>query len=175
MPTTTTNGVPYPLGTDPLGETDLRVKALAEYIDDLVNTRANVYAGAAQTLTTAVAAALAMNSEDVDPKALHSTVTNNSRITVATPGRYLVVAQVGFVSNATGYRQLGILKNGTAVASVRIPAVSGTSMTIQCVADVLCVATDYIEAQAVQTSGGNLDTVAGSTTTFLHATFVGKV
>lgn len=175
MPTTTTNGAPYPLGTDPLGETDLRIKALAEFVDDRLNTRAKVYAGAAQTLTTGVAAVVAFNSEETDAKALHSTAVNTSRVTAAVAGRYEVKGQCAFVSNATGYRQVALLKNGAAFASVRVPTVSGASTNLQVVGSVALAATDYVELQVLQTSGGNLDTVAGQANTWLDVTLTGAV
>lgn len=172
----TTNGVPYPAGTSALSTWASLMLSLAQFVDDRLNWRCKVYAGAAQTLTTAVAAVVAFNSEETDVKLMHDTAVNPSRITPNKAGRYEVKAQVAFVSNATGYRQVAILKNGAAVASVRQPTVSGASTNLQAVASVVCNGTtDYLEMQVLQTSGGNLDTVAGQANTWLDATLTGAV
>lgn len=169
----TANGVPYPAGTSALSTWAATMLALAQFLDDRLNTRCKVYDNAAQTLTTGVAAVVSCEGEDTDAKGLHNPAVNPSRITVATAGRYEVKAQCAFVANATGYRQVAILKNGAAVASVRVPAVSGVSTTLQAVGSVLCAVNDYIEMQVLQTSGGNLDTVAGAANTWLDATLTG--
>lgn len=36
MPSSTAKGFPYPVGSDKLGDTDLRIKALADYLNDNV-------------------------------------------------------------------------------------------------------------------------------------------
>jgi hypothetical protein len=138
--------------------------------------RARAYQSAATTLTSGAAqVALALGSEDVDGVQgdnLHSTVTNTSRMTIVTAGRYRAIGQVTFVANATGYRTVALFKNGSTVAATRLQAGPTVTHFQQCVEEILCAAGDYIEVAAAQSSGGNLDTVAGQTSTFLHVVWV---
>lgn len=135
--------------------------------------RCYAYQGAAQTLTTGVLTAVTMDGEITDTDGMHSTVTNNSRLTIVTAGRYRVFSQVAFVSNATGYRTVTLRKNGTDVAFTRANAVNGIAHIQQTYNEILCVAGDYLETAAQQTSGGNLNLTAASNATFIHAVWCG--
>lgn len=140
--------------------------------DSSAQNTVNAYAGSAQTLTTSTAAMVDLDNEAHDQGAMHSNVTNNSRITIPTAGDgiYLFVGQVAFVSNSTGYRRARILGGGAVVlAGVKIPAVNGDETIIQVATIRSAVATDYVELEAWQNSGGNLDTVAGVGNTFFAA------
>ena len=55
------------------------------------------------------------DSEDFDTDGFHSTSSNTSRITIPSGkgGKYLLVAQTTFASNATGVRIWKIFKNGS--------------------------------------------------------------
>lgn len=140
--------------------------------------RCRAFQGAAQTLTTATLTAVTLDSEDTDTgpggvaDPLHSTAVNTSRMTIVTPGRYRVIASSAFASNATGYRECTIKRTGTTVAQSRHQAANGGVHIEQCVDEVLCVAGDYIEMFAAQSSGGNLALIAGTANTFLHVVWV---
>ena len=136
--------------------------------------RARAYFSAGtQTLTTAVAAAGAGGDEDTDTDTMHSTVTNTSRLTIVTAGRYRVTGSVGFAANATGYRAVYLRKTGTTMAETRLSSSQASVRhTQQCIDEILCVAGDYLEVWAEQGSGGNLNLAAGQSVTFLHAVWV---
>lgn len=115
---------------------------------------------AAQTMTTGSTTALAFDTERFDTNAIHDTVTNNSRLTAKTAGKYLVFASVSWVANATGTRGLSVRKNGSDfLASVlhaaNDEAGTGTEQVIALLTNL--AVNDYLEAMVVQTSGGNLD------------------
>src|SRR6266498_153432 len=74
---------------------------------------ARVYHNVAQTTTTAIALALAFNSERFDTDTIHDTLTNNTRLTCKTAGVYEIGGGVEFAANATGVRSLQIRLNGT--------------------------------------------------------------
>jgi len=117
-----------------------------------------------QSLTTAVAAAIAFDAERYDTTAFHDTASNTSRFTIPSgmAGKYLITGCVEFANNATGVRALSIRHNvgGTLLAAVNTPAISGdtTILTIATIYD-LAVG-DYVELFAYQTSGGALTTLA---------------
>jgi hypothetical protein len=127
------------------------------YIGSRAYNNANI------SLSTAVAT-LTFNSgrHEHDPNGvIHSDVTNNSRMTCRTTGLYHIGASVEFAANATGYRLLQIILNGaTTIAIQTCQAVTNgdpTRMTIYAVYPLN--ATDYVEVQAYQTSGGALNVV----------------
>jgi hypothetical protein len=95
---------------------------------------------------------------------------SGSRLTVNTPGRYLIVANLRWTSNSTGYRFIDIRKNaggsgsgGSAVSTDVRPAVNGNATTHS--ASVILpglVAGDYLELFGFQSSGGGLQFNTGS-------------
>jgi hypothetical protein len=126
---------------------------------------ARVFNSANLSITNATDTALTFNSEtfDSDPNgAIHDTASAQARLTIRTAGLYLFVAGVSFATNATGYRQVYLRVNGTAVlASVTCPAVSASVQTDIVVTAVnTMAATDFCEVIVVQTSGGALNVQA---------------
>lgn len=111
-----------------------------------------------QTLNTGVTTVMTANSERWDNDAMHSTVTNTSRITIQTEGRYSVASTVKFDAHATGVRGVDFLVNGTtayeAAGSTAVGAGVAEVLTSQRYIDLN--ASDYVETRAVQTSGTNL-------------------
>jgi hypothetical protein len=124
----------------------------------------------AQTLTSSVEAGLLLDSEVIDNDNGHSTVTNTTRYTGQTPGWYLAFCGVQFASNVNGLRQAGIGQSGTPVGGdsmMTVPA-TGAVMGVQVTAFVfLNGTTDYVEARALQTSGGNLNVIFARLRVFL--------
>lgn len=115
-----------------------------------------------QTVSTGLWTPLTLDSTVVDSYGMHSNSTNNSRATAQVAGWHLVSAASCWVSNATGWRGIRILKNGsTAIAG------SGTEITANS-SGVTAIATpsvfvylnvgDYVEGEGYQTSGANLAT-----------------
>lgn len=107
------------------------------------------------TLTT-----VALDAELIDTNSLHSTVTNNSRITIAKTGLYLVFCQIAWVANTSGRRFATIIKNGSAIdtdlSDNRAPTSAGEARNS--IFKLLSLtAGDYLEAQVLQNSGGALN------------------
>lgn len=118
----------------------------------------SVFHSVSVSIATATPTFLAANSELYDNNGMHSTVTNNSRITAVTAGRYLVIGSMEYASSATGYRSIAIRANGTDIyEGTTVPAVSGAVTRISMARTVVLAANDYVEAQAYQASGGNLN------------------
>lgn len=120
----------------------------------------SVFNSAAQTLTTNVLTILTANSENFDNDAMHSTVTNTSRITCQTAGRYLFIANVTFVANATGGRLLDFVVNGVGLTGsgmqFQSPG-SGSAINLTYARMITLAVSDYVETRVRQISGGNLD------------------
>jgi hypothetical protein len=109
-----------------------------------------------QSMTTAVALILNWDTENWDTGTMHDLSTNPSRITIARTGKYIVEALVLIEGpSTTGIRQLAILKNGANVGyNYGIPIASGCTIQLMTILDL--VATDYLQVQVYQNSGGAL-------------------
>lgn len=136
------------------------IQRLARDVNPLV-PQARVYNNAALTLTTGTVATLTFNTERFDSGSLHSTSSNTGRLTAPVTGLYMAGAHVSFASNATGIRLLRVRLNGSTVIGTQLmPAVSGDSTVVSVSTLYQLTAGDYVEAQAYQTSGGNLNVEA---------------
>lgn len=138
-----------------------------------VQPRAGVYNNTTQSINDATNTALTFNTEDFDVGTMHDTGSNTSRLTIpaSAGGLYWVDANATFATNATGYRQLFIRKNGTTnVLSGVINLGNATTVTqVNCSGLVVLAAADYLEVMAFQSSGGALN--VGSATREFSAQF----
>lgn len=131
---------------------------------------ARVYNTGSQTITTATWTALTLNSERFDTDAFHSTSANTERFTIPSGlgGKYLINANIGFAANTTGQRGVRLrLNDATTLAQDLRETMSdgalGTRMAISCVYEL--VATDYIEVEVWQDSGGDLSSEVAANAT----------
>jgi hypothetical protein len=122
---------------------------------------ARVYNNANQSIPNSAWQSLSYNSERWDTDNIHDTVTNNSRLTCKTAGKYLVVAQVAFALNNTGARALRIMKNGSSViAKLNLKAQAiGYDDRWGLSSIVSLEVNDYLTCDAWQNSGGDLNVV----------------
>jgi len=119
----------------------------------------SVYHNTTQTKTTGTSlSALSANSENYDNDSMHSTVTNNSRITIQTAGRYEVGVVLSWAASATGNRALAFTVNGTTdyVVDIRTGTASN-STAISGSRTLVLAAGDYVEPSVWQSSGGDLN------------------
>jgi hypothetical protein len=119
---------------------------------------ARVYHNAAQSVTNNALTALAFNSERFDTDAIHDTVTNNSRLTATTAGKYQITGSAQFAGNANGVRIVQIRKGGATVLASQTTINIGANamdLTITTLEDM--AAGDYVELVIYQDSGGALN------------------
>jgi len=109
-------------------------------------------------LTNNTDTVIGLDTEAFDTDAYHSTVTNTSRFTVPAgkAGYYMITGQANFSSNATGYRNVAILKNGVVVTTTRLTAINGAQMFVDITAIAYGAENDYFELQQWQNSGVTL-------------------
>jgi hypothetical protein len=142
-----------------------------------ITPSARVYNNTAIPIPHNTTTELPFNSKRWDNNSIHSTTTNNRRLTCRTAGLYSINGHVQFASNATGSRVASILLNGThVIANMRVPAVSDGA-TVLTVSTVWSLAVgNYVELRVYQTSGGNLDVlVTASYSPEFGMTYLGKV
>jgi hypothetical protein len=119
----------------------------------------SVFHSGTQSLVSGAATIMEADSENFDNDAMHSNVTNNSRITIQTAGRYLLYARSNFASNATGVRETRFQKNGALlVTAFTGPPANGANTRYVATISVVAAVADYFEVAFNQTSGGNLTT-----------------
>lgn len=100
---------------------------------------------------------------------------DGSKITIRTAGVYVVTATIQFAANGTGFRQLEILLNGTTVIGKEVEAGNSSySSTLNASTIYSFAATNYIQCQVYQNSGGNLAYDVGIGTMTLSAAWVGQ-
>lgn len=118
----------------------------------------SVFASASQSVASSSTTTLTADSENYDNDGMHSTVSNTSRITIQTPGRYLFSARVSFAAGNSGIRQVLLYRNGAeALGSCLLPTAGGgfsTSFVVTTTA--LMSAGDYVETRVLHTQGTNL-------------------
>lgn len=83
------------------------------------------------------------------------------RLSIPTPGVYMLSAQCTWASNATGRRDLRILVSGGTAAQTYMPAAPSTSTTLSVATLYELAAGDYVQLGARQSSGGDLLVTAG--------------
>ena len=117
-----------------------------------------------QSVANNTSTAITWNSESFDTDGFHDTSTNTSRITIPAGkgGKYLVIGQVSWDNNTSGYRNVQLYKNGSNVRiNAMTPSSQYPSQPIQS-AILDLVATDYLEIYCDQNSGGARDVYKGT-------------
>jgi hypothetical protein len=126
---------------------------------------ANAYHSVAQSIATATWTIVALNSERYDTDTIHDLVTNNSRLTCKTAGKYMITASVEFAANATGNRLLelrlntgGVAQGGTILAAdYRSNMGAGVVTRLSVSRQFSMAVNDYVELNVYQDSGGALN------------------
>ena len=112
-----------------------------------------VYNSATQNVTNASNTVLTADSELYDLDSMHSTVSNTSRITATTAGKYRIGAVVEWDSGATGRCEVYLLVNGSTAHALSIAA-SVAGLTQNGTTILTLAAGDYVEVRVWQNSGG---------------------
>ena len=122
----------------------------------------------AVTLGNAAWSSLALTEIVDTPDTMHDDVTNPSRITFKTAGRFVVESRVTFGTNATGTRGLQVRANaagnvasGTALPPSYIPGNSVAGTVPAVTFEYVFAVNDYVEMFIYQNSGAGLALVVG--------------
>jgi hypothetical protein len=117
-----------------------------------------------QSISSGVDTKITFETEDLDTDTMHDTITNNTRITINTPGLYLFNFLIRFAGNSTGIRYVQFKKNNATVNASRFTFFpnSNNEMTVSGSLILNCNTDDYIELEAYQNSGANLNIIAAS-------------
>lgn len=120
-----------------------------------VDISCKVTKSAVQTISDNTLTIITWDQEDYDTDGMHDNVTNNSRITIKTAGKYSVMVQGAWTSDTTGLRDIQIMKNSATLGRTRYSPEGNGDHVISAVDDF--AVNDILEVEVRQTSGGNLD------------------
>lgn len=125
-----------------------------------VRPAASVHASSAQAVTTgATGEVLACAAEDYDSDGMHSTVTNNSRLTIKTAGLWLFTSTVLFASDTTGNRGVSFRIDDTSnTERMLVPCAGGSNSTVLTATMVAVFdVNQFVETRAIHTKGSDLN------------------
>lgn len=131
-------------------------------------TRPNVRVtkSANQTIVPGTPIALTWDVETFDTANLHSTTTNNTRLTASRTGKWLVMASVGWATETAGYRQVMIRANfggGTDYAFAAVPMDANTDrITLNVTALVNLNSDEFVEIVVIHDSGADRTVTSAS-------------
>ena len=136
---------------------------------------ANVYKNVTQSIANATWTTITFDSENFDTDSFHSTSTNTSRMTIPSGknGKYLVTANLSFPTNTTGMRASMIRKNGADYAKGTWIGAFNEAVGLIATQIIDLVATDYVEMQVYQDSGGSLNIQYESVSSQFSITYLG--
>lgn len=119
-----------------------------------------------QSIAHNTSTVVALNTETYKTSGItHSNVTNNSRVTMDSAGKYLFTANVSWGANATGFRALVFKINGTTYVGIaRMMAITTASEQSyqMAVTEWNASAGDYVEIEVFQNSGSSINIETGS-------------
>ena len=152
-------GAGYPLDVAAVeADGSASTPARSDHVHKNMDIGARVYNDAAITLTDNVTKFLTFNQERYDTDTIHSTSSNTDRLTATTAGKYLIIGNIEFVSNATGRRNLAIELNATTFIAEMEWDTNQNAITRVSICTIYDLsATDYVRLRAFQNSGGNLN------------------
>lgn len=119
-----------------------------------------VYKSSIQSIPNVTATAIQLNLERYDTDEIHDNVTNNTRLTCKTAGKYVITAQLRMAANTNGSRTLYINLNGSTIIAmtVELNPTAGDSPMLNITTIYNLAVNDYIEMIVYQNSGGALNT-----------------
>ena len=137
----------------------------------------SVTKSAVQSIANATATTLTWDGELFDTSTFHDNSTNNSRITIPAgkDGYYQVTAFASPTGNATGIREITVAKNAGLTSLFDSTLNTGTATSIGFGVSGICslVATDFLQVQVYQNSGGSLNYNYQSFITYFSVTYLG--
>lgn len=128
----------------------------------LYNEGARVYHSLAQSIPNLTTVYLAFNGERYDTDTIHNAVTNNSRLTCQTAGKYIISATISYASNPTGLRRLSIyLNRASSIAHVTLDACSADATRLVASTIYHLGVGDYAEISTLHNAGIAIDIQRG--------------
>ena len=106
----------------------------------------------AENVTDTTLTTLTFDTNDYDSGGVHSTSTNNSRLTAPVAGVYEITGDVIWHPNSAGTREMEIVKNGTTTVAYAEMPPGSSSVGQEVTTQLRLAAGDYVELQLFQNS-----------------------
>jgi len=135
-------------------------------------TACRVTTTANQTIGNFSDTSIAFDAEVWDTGSMHSTTTNNTRLTATRAGVYLVVGNIRWASVGADTRSLWIALTGNQIARVGVQNVEDMEVSTITRMSV----GDYVELKVRQNSAGSVDvTLTGTRSPIFAAAYLGSI
>lgn len=158
-------------GADLILGSGIRARMAGQNRVRFLNSMVKVTTSAATSMINNAYTSVAFGAEIFDTDGLHDNVTNNTRLTAALAGKYLIIGTLGYTSNATGQRTARIRINGISTANEVLVGTNPAGVTAISIATIYILAVgDYVELQGYQDSGGAIN----NDTSFLEMVYIGE-
>lgn len=126
---------------------------------DFREVGARIYHNANQSIADATAAVLSLNTT----RRANNITVGADKLTVVEAGWYALAASVAFASNAVGLRFINLKINGTTyIGSQSTSALNGLPTQLGVTTLYYLVATDFVQIEVYQDSGGALNVLAST-------------
>jgi hypothetical protein len=136
--------------------------SIRDNLNNLMSPPMCLVGASASSVPTATLTTISYATEILDTDAMHSTVTNTSRLTVSTVGLYILSAYALWQGNATGRRRSEGYLTGSGSPAIVNEANAGTSGSVSTSVGFGwlwdAANTNYAEHKVTQTSGVTLNT-----------------
>lgn len=127
----------------------------------------------AQSIPNGATTGVTFDAEDADTDSGHSTVSNTSRYTANTAGKYLVIVDGSVVANAAGRVEVGIRLNGATMYGIASQLNSASNTPYACVVAIVpMIVGDYVEMTLFQNSGGAINSGVANNTPRMQVMWV---
>jgi hypothetical protein len=145
------------------------LQQIIDYVDNTLKLSnvpsCRAYNNANISIPNGALTVIPFNSELYDTDAIHDTVTNNTRLTCKTAGKYLIIANVAWALTGTGRRSINLLLNQSTIiasqeSSPQVDAIATTANNVSTVYNL--AVNDVVEVQVYQTSGAALNITYGA-------------
>jgi len=135
---------------------------IGPFITGTVDVSARVFNSVDLAVSHNTGTMVGFNGERYDTHSFH--VGSSSQLVCPASGKYLIVGQFAFEANASGFRRARIILNGsTSLAHLVEPVPDGTRDTYFNISTIYnLTAGQYVELEAYQNSGGNLNVLASA-------------
>jgi len=134
--------------------------ARSDHVHDMADIGVKVTDASLQSIPNATVTAINFDTERYDTDTMHDNVTNNTRLTATTAGKYLIIGQAAFDTDVNGRRSINIRLNGSTFIAVVEHDTNQNAASVPLVAVIFDLsAADYVELLLFQSSGGAINSV----------------
>lgn len=148
------------ISTPKIGDSQITQPKLAPGVGGNADKSARAtMSSATQSLPQSVFNVISLGAEEFDTDSMHDNVTNNSRLTVNSAGKYLFTGHISLGGGTGSLRLFRMVKNGLSQPQAGLgippPGANGIGMNISCILNM--GVGDYVALELLHDSGGAIN------------------